>query len=292
LAESPEFDEMNVTRRNFMRASTAGLAAAVINGFSTNVYAVDEPRNFHLCLPSDDIELMKVAKAAGISTIWTAAFFYGYWPAPLEKVLEIARKVESLGMEWGVANIPLGHPGDSLGDVTGKTPLTPPKRWKMGLSIDGKQFSGTSLHSPATEENVEAIKQLRQAGVKRIILDDDFRLARSPGIIGGCFCDEHRTRFLKAGGYSDEKWAELLQNIRQRHFTGGSSDGTRLQRNDSIPCQRTLGEEHGRQTGDFDNCRRSQNDVHAGRRSDAKCPLKSLIRTSIDATKCRKVSAI
>ena len=80
-------------------------------------------------------------------------------------------------------------------------------------------FTGTSLHPPATIENAEALRVERQLGFKQCFLDDDFRLARSPGEIGGCFCGDHRDRFLHAGGYPPQRWAELLEDVRLRRLS-------------------------------------------------------------------------
>ena len=100
-------------------------------------------------------------------------------------------------------NVPLGHPGDSLGSMSGNVPLTPPRHWRLAVGPDGKTYAGTSLHRPATEENCEAMRRIQAAGVKRVFLDDDFRLARGPGVIGGCFCEEHKQEFLRRTGHAE-----------------------------------------------------------------------------------------
>lgn len=122
-------------------------------------------------------------------------------------------------MEAHIINIALGHPGDALGSMDGQFPLAPPKHWQMGCQPDEKQFSGTSLHEPATAENIHALRTLRRAGFKRFFLDDDFRLARFPGIIGGCFCYWHRTKFLQRHGYSSQEWVDLLDQVKARRYS-------------------------------------------------------------------------
>jgi hypothetical protein len=89
----------------------------------------------------------------------------------------------------------------------------------LGSSRDGKTYAGTSLHAPATEENAEALRKLRRAGFSHFFLDDDFRLARGPGEIGGCFCAEHCTQFLRRTGLPDGRWPELLDDLRSRRLT-------------------------------------------------------------------------
>ena len=160
--------------------------------------------------------LLDTVQAAGVTDIWQAAFFYGHWYETPESLRAARARVESKGLHWHIINVPLGHPGDSLGDSTGATPLTPPEHWRMAVRPDGSRYSGTSLHPPGTEENVEAVRKLAALEPDCIFLDDDFRLATGPGVIGGCFCDWHRKRFLDAGGYAAERWEELLADVRGR----------------------------------------------------------------------------
>jgi hypothetical protein len=180
-------------------------------------------RQYHVCLGPDAIErdpdLLPAVRRAGVGTVWLGGFFYGHWPCPLERLQAARAKIERLGMAAQVINVPLGHPGDSLGATDGSFPLTPPPHWKLGSRPEGKTYAGTSLHQPATAENVQALKALGKAGFTRVFLDDDFRLARGPGDIGGCFCAEHQAQFLRLHGYSQTRWAELLAGIRSRSLT-------------------------------------------------------------------------
>jgi len=177
----------------------------------------------HVCLSADVIEanpnLLTTVRKAGVTDVWTPGFFYGHWPYAVERIRQVMKLIEQSGMGSHVANIPLGHPGDSLGSRDGKMPLIPPIHWKEAILQDGKTCVGTSLHKPATQENQAALRQLWDIGVREVFLDDDFRLARSPGVIGGCFCDEHRQRFLHLHGYGSSRWDELLGDVRDRRFT-------------------------------------------------------------------------
>lgn len=180
-------------------------------------------RQFHVCLSPEalrsDPELLDVVAQAGVDEVLVAGFFYGHWPYPLDEVVRWMREAEKRGMRAAVANVPLGHPGDSLGSSQGGFPLTPPPHWKLAMRPDGTTYAGTSLHAPATAENVAALERLRRAGVRRVFLDDDFRLATGPGVIGGCCCAEHREAFLRQGGYSEAQWEELLGDVRTRSLT-------------------------------------------------------------------------
>ena len=64
------------------------------------------------------------------------------------------------------------------------------------------------------------MRQIQAIGIDRVFLDDDFRLAQSPGVIGGCFCPEHKQEFLQRTGLGDEaQWSELLDAVKQRRLT-------------------------------------------------------------------------
>jgi hypothetical protein len=178
---------------------------------------------FHLCLSTDtvenDRELLNIAQRSGITDVWVTGFLYGYWHYPLEQIRRARAIVEQAGMASHVVNVPLGHPGDSLGAKSGDVPLTPPQHWRLAQRPDGSAYAGTSLHAPATEENAQAMRALATLGVDRVCVDDDFRLATSPGTIGGCFCAEHRRAFLDPRGYGDRQWDELLAAVQDRRLS-------------------------------------------------------------------------
>lgn len=138
-----------------------------------------------------------MVKNAGVTDIWIAGFLYGHWYFSLPRIQKACQMVGAMGMNPQVINLPLGHPGDSLGAQSEEVPLGPPANWRMGVKVDGSQRSGTSIHPPAADENSRALKDLQVLGVRKVFLDDDFRLAVAPGMIGGCFCAEHRQRFLE-----------------------------------------------------------------------------------------------
>jgi hypothetical protein len=214
-----------MTRRGFLKVGTAAGTAAILAGRAWPA-APAKPlsaRSYHVCAAPQVLEtnpeLLRVFSDAGIGHVWMAGFFYGYWPVEPEVIQRWMRRVEDAGMAPHVINIPLGHPGDSLGAPDDSVALAPPNHWRMAVRPDGSTYSGTSLHAPATEENVAAMKRLIPLGVDRVFLDDDFRLAVGPGVIGGCFCDEHRDAFLNQHGYAAERWPELLDDVNARRLS-------------------------------------------------------------------------
>lgn len=180
-------------------------------------------RSYHVCLSPAIVEsdpgLLDTVRQAGVGAVWLAGYFYGHRPYADDLLRRARSSVERAGMAAQLITIPLGHPGDSLGARDGDFPLTPPAHWRTAQRPDGQTFVGTSLHEPATGENATALGHLRGFGFRECFLDDDFRLARGPGEIGGCFCAAHRTRFLESGGYAPRQWDELLEDVAARRLT-------------------------------------------------------------------------
>jgi hypothetical protein len=207
---------MLLSRRDFLE----GCSALALFGGQESVKTV---RRYHLSLSPDaleeDPELLEVVREAGVRVVWLTGFLYGFWHYAPERIDGHRKRIEKAGMAAQVINVPLGHPGDSLGAKAGDVPLTPPRHWKPGVRPDGSLYAGTSLHLPATSENREALRRLRGMGVRQVFLDDDFRLAQGPGVIGGCYCEAHRQEFLSLHGYPDARWAELLEAARTRTLT-------------------------------------------------------------------------
>ena len=209
------------TRRHWLKTLTAaGCALPLAQTWARRPANV---RSFHVCLSpalvESDPELVEIVRSAGVGTVWLAGFFYGYQPFPEAQLRRAQKLLARAGLDAQLVTVPLGHPGDSLGTKDGDFPLTPPAHWRLGQRPEGKKFAGTSLHEPATQENAAALRQLRPLGFHTCFLDDDFRLARGPGEIGGCFCDAHRTEFLQHSGFATERWEELKQDVAARRFT-------------------------------------------------------------------------
>ena len=213
---------MNMSRRVFLRKCGAAGSLALLGP----VMVAEVPatgRKYHLSISPDALQadpgLLEVVERAGVTDVWLTALLYGHWYYPLEKLRLWRQRIEKQGIAAHLINVPLGHPGDSLGSMSGNVPLTPPRHWKLGVRPDGKTYAGTSLHRPATEENCEAMRQIQAAGVKWVFLDDDFRLAQGPGVIGGCFCPEHKQEFLRRTGYAETEWRDLSESVARRQLT-------------------------------------------------------------------------
>ncbi len=211
-------------RRTFLHrlaeaGACAGLCASALPG------RADEPsptvRRFHACVSAHALarysELPDVIASAGVTDVWMAGFLYGAWYCTPERLAEYRRQLSARGLRVHAINVPLGHPGNALGVTDSEgVPSTPPAHWRLARLPGGQVFAGTSIHAPAPAENTEAVRRLAAQGFTRIFLDDDFRVARSPGAIGGCFCDECRDAFLAAGGYAASTWDDLLHCVGAR----------------------------------------------------------------------------
>ena len=219
------------SRRTLLRAAAGSISlpllpfAAPLTQGVTTLSTRQQPtvRTYHVCLAPDVIvanpDLLSTVHDAGCSHVWLGCFFYGHWPYPKDLLRQARQFVERAGMNAQAVDVPLGHPGDSLGASSDGFPLTPPKRWKLGVNAAGQSYAGTSLHPPATQENAKAVAEVESLGFTTIFVDDDFRLARGPGIVGGCFCDEHRRAFLEQSGFTPAQWNTLRADAQARNLT-------------------------------------------------------------------------
>lgn len=201
---------MDLSRRTFLQACGA-LAAA---GFVSPAHGQarrGSPRAFHFSTSCGaleaDPELLENVARAGVTDLWLTGFWSGRWVDVPARIQTWSAQVAQRGLAAHVINVPLGHPG--TGSPT----------WKACVQPKGGTHTGTSLHPPATEENCEAVRQLQGVGVDTVFLDDDFRLATGPGVIGGCFCPEHKRDFLQRTGFTEAQWGDLLTAIEQRRLT-------------------------------------------------------------------------
>lgn len=211
---------LRMTRRQALAAAMLPLLGC---GDCLNAASGEALRRYHLSLSPDGIEadpdLLRIVCQSGVSDVWTTGFLYGHWYYTPERIHQTLDQIRRAGMAAHVIDVALGHPGDSLGAPSAAMPLIPPAHWRPGTRIDGRTRWGTSLHPPATEENVAALHRLESMGVDQVFLDDDFRIAESPGAIGGCFCAEHLEEFRKLHGYGQAVREELIQSIKDRQLT-------------------------------------------------------------------------
>ncbi len=212
-----------MTRRRSIELTAALSLSGVLFPWQVWARRTTRAREYHVCLNPQavlqDPDFTALLVRSGVSCVWLAGFFYGHWPWSIETLARARDTLRRAGLEVRIVNVPLGHPGASLGSRDGNFPLTPPTHGHVGSSRDGTTYAGTSLHRPATEENAAALRELHGAGFSHFFLDDDFRLARGPGEIGGCFCEDHRARFLQRTGFPDRRWSELLDDARARRFS-------------------------------------------------------------------------
>jgi hypothetical protein len=207
-------------RRDFLKVSVilgSGSLVGNINPFSSIQGKV---RRFSLCTNTTVLKnhpgFFDLIVNSGVNEVWMPFFLNGYWAYPIEDIAWWKKRFEKKGVVVHILTVPLGHPGNSLGGAPEFE--STPKHWPRGIDIDGRKYSGTSVHPIITEENKTVIQKVNQAGFKKLFLDDDFRLARSPGVIGGCFCNDHQKEFLDKYGYSTTDWTILIQSVKDRNL--------------------------------------------------------------------------
>ena len=202
---------LKTSRRSFM-ASCGVLGATALLTPAMGMQLPTDVRKYNLSISpvadEPNPEMIEVIRNAGMSDVWITASWYGELTSSIDKLKLWRSRIESAGMRAHFLTVPLGHPGCKA-----------PSTWHLATAVDGTQWVGTSLHAPATKANCNVLKQISAIGGKRVFLDDDFRLAPSPGGIGGCFCPEHKQAFLLRCGYNESKWQDLLDAVVHRKLT-------------------------------------------------------------------------
>ncbi len=213
-------------RRRFIRRMMASVMLTGLSApLSKSLFAAsgnDPVRRFHISLQAEawqeHPELIDIMKNAGISDVWMASFLQGRWYHTLEELRTSANFLKQKGLNSHVLTVPLGHPGNAL-DPSDPSWSDSKENWKNACTYDGKWYSGTSIHPPVVRDNVAAVKALEKASFDMLFLDDDFRLARFPGHIGGCFCDDCKKDFIQKTGYSQAEWDTLIDSVAGRRLT-------------------------------------------------------------------------
>ncbi|MFA7491649.1 MAG: hypothetical protein WCY58_12920 [Mariniphaga sp.] len=214
----------SISRRKFINQLMVSGAVLGGNGLLVNqLFAArskSQVRRFHISLQAEawkkNPELIGLMKEAGVSDVWMASYLQGKWYHTPKELRESADFLESKGFNPHVLTVPLGHPGNAI-DPSDGTWSEKKQSWKNACDYDGSLYSGTSIHAPVVEDNIEANKLLANEGFDTLFLDDDFRLARYPGTIGGCFCDECKNEFLQKYNYPAADWDILIDSVEKRN---------------------------------------------------------------------------
>jgi hypothetical protein len=214
----------SISRRKFINQLMVSGAVLGGNGLLVNqlfaARSISQVRRFHISLQAEawkkNPELIGLMKEAGVSDVWMASYLQGKWYHTPKELRESADFLESKGLNPHVLTVPLGHPGNAI-DPSDNTWSEKKQSWENACDYDGSLYSGTSIHAPVVEDNIEANKLLAKEGFDTLFLDDDFRLARYPGTIGGCFCDECKNEFLQKYNYPVADWDILIDSVEKRN---------------------------------------------------------------------------
>ena len=183
-----------------------------------------QERVFHISCSIDMFEangdFPEIWRDAGVTDAWLCTWFYGYFPYPWEKLDYWLGRLKSAGIRPHLISVPFCHGGGALDPRTEGFPNLPPKHWKTARRWDGSENWGFSWHRPTDAEGAEAIRTLaKRYGSFDFFLDDDFRFASTPDLIGGCVCDECRQDFLEKSGLNGTRWNEVLDDVRNNAET-------------------------------------------------------------------------
>lgn len=215
-----------ISRRNFLqKLAVSGTVLGGLNFFGNQVFALGNSksvRRFHISLQAEawlkNPELISIMKDAGITDVWMGSYLQGKWYHTPKELRKSADFLKSKGFNAHVLTVPLGHPGNAI-DPSDDSWSEKKENWLNACDYDGSLYSGTSIHSPVVQDNIEAHKLLADEGFDVLFLDDDFRLGKYPGKIGGCFCDDCKSEFLKIYGYGATDWEFLIDSVANRNPT-------------------------------------------------------------------------
>ena len=135
-----------ITRRKFISslARTAVIAGSV-RPFADKLFALENKstiRRFHICLQPQAIkefpQLPSLIREAGVTDVWLAGFFYGQWYLKPDELRAHADYLIGQGFHPHIINLPLGHPGASIGLNESHNLNTPPAHWKNAQSFTEK----------------------------------------------------------------------------------------------------------------------------------------------------------
>ena len=215
-----------LSRRNFINTIIA--SGAVIGGvsiFGKQIFVFGDKnsvRRFHISLQAEawlkNPELISIMKNAGVTDVWMGSYLQGKWFHTPKELRKSADFLKSQGFNAHVLTVPLGHPGNAI-DPSDDSWSEKKENWKNACDYDDSLYSGTSIHPPIVKDNIEAHKLLADEGFDVLFLDDDFRLGKFPGKIGGCFCDDCKNDFLQKYDYRSVDWETLIESVEKRDPT-------------------------------------------------------------------------
>ncbi len=237
---------MRHTRRSFLKQAALGsnvlFGASAFAPISNRLWAGDsapqfplfaegeyrkidaQERSYHISCSPDMFDVNgdfpEIWRDAGVTDAWLCTWFYGYFPYSWEKIDNLLGRIKSAGLRPHLISVPFCHGGGALDPRSEGFPNLPPKHWKIARRWDGSENWGFSWHSPTDVEGAKAIRTLAaRYGAFDFFLDDDFRFASTPDLIGGCVCDECRRDFLAKSGLEESRWDEVLDDVRNNSET-------------------------------------------------------------------------
>ncbi len=182
---------------------------------------VRPPISFNICVHPvefmQDRDLGKMLVENGIEKVWLAGWFYGHWSYDKAKLIEARTMAQAAGLKTALVNVPLGHPGNSLGEVDTLVPLTIPNHWRYRLNVDGREVRHCGcLNDASWKDNLDSLHEAHEMGFREVFMDDDLRLSVGPGVIGGCFCPDCLTRYKSTTGATDAEVDEIRRQVKGR----------------------------------------------------------------------------
>jgi hypothetical protein len=134
--------------------------------------------------------VLAMLEKAGVGMVWLQGYFFGHFDAPMNQLVAARAILEQYNFKTGIISMPVGHPGNSLDPEDLTLDLRIPAHWRYRVDRHGNTvYHCADIEEHMIQDNVAAMKQLKEAGFTDVFLDDDLRMGNHGPEITGCFCD-------------------------------------------------------------------------------------------------------
>ncbi len=143
---------------------------------------------------------LALMKEAGVSVFWLLIYNAGRYFAEKDEIIKAKGILESKGFEVNAITVPVGHPGNALNPEE-VLDLSIPKTWTYRVNAEGENvYFCSCINNTLIEDNKKVVEFCKDAGFKKLFIDDDLRMANFGDEVCGCLCAACVNEFSKLQG--------------------------------------------------------------------------------------------
>jgi hypothetical protein len=140
--------------------------------------------------------MFEVLKKAGVNHISLYGYFWGHFESPIQDMIQAREILEKKGFKVLVGSMAVGHPGNSIDADDPNYDLNIPNHWRYRINRQGNPvYHCADIEENMIQDNIQAVKELKNAGFRLLFFDDDTRMGNWGSEIQGCFCDDCIAKF-------------------------------------------------------------------------------------------------